>query len=69
LLAGKRRIGTVVATSGAALALLEEQEAIRQLWEHLPGYIDEAQHLADRVQGTVEDLAVKRANLRSILAR
>jgi len=69
LLAGKRRIGTVVAASGAALALLEEQEAIRQLWEQLPGYIDEAQHLADRVQGTVEDLAVKRANLRRILAK
>jgi hypothetical protein len=69
LLAGKKRIGAVVAASGAALALLEEQEAIRQLWEQLPGYIDEAQNLADRVQGTVEDLAVKRANLRRILAR
>ncbi len=69
LLTGKRRIGTVLAASGAALALLEEQEAIRQLWEQLPGYIDEAQHLADRVQSTVEDLAVKRADLRRILAR
>ena len=69
LLAGKKRLGTVVAASGAALALLEEQEAIRQFWEQLPGYIDEAQHLADRVQGTVEDLAVKRANLRRILAK
>jgi len=69
LLMGKRRIGTVLAASGAALALLEEQEAVRELFQQLPGYIDEAQRLADRVQGTVEDLAEKRASLRRILAQ
>ena len=69
LLLGKRRIGTVVAASGAALALLEEQEAVRELFQQLPGYIDEAQRLADRVQDTVEDLAEKRAHLRRILAQ
>jgi len=69
MLLGKRRIGTVVAASGAALALLEEQEAVRELFQQLPGYIDEAQRLADRVQGTVEDLAEKRANLRRILTQ
>jgi hypothetical protein len=69
LLLGKRRIGTVLAASGAALALLEEQEAVRVLFQQLPGYIDEAQRLADRVQDTVEDLAEKRASLRRILAQ
>jgi len=69
LLMGKRRIGTVVAASGAALVLLEEQEAVRELLQQLPGYIEEAQKLADRVQGTVEDLAEKRASLRRILAQ
>ena len=69
MLMGKRRIGTVVAASGAALALLEEQEAVRELFQQLPGYIDEAQRLADRVQDTVEDLAEERASLRRILAQ
>lgn len=69
LLLGKRRIGTVVAASGAALALLEEQEAVRELFQQLPGYIDEAQRLADRVQDTVEDIAEKRAQLRRILTQ
>jgi len=69
LLLGKRRIGTVLAASGAALALLEEEEAVRALFQQLPGYIDEAQRLADRVQDTVADLAEKRANLRRILTQ
>jgi len=69
LLMGHRRAGTVAAASGAALALLDQQEALRTLWKQLPGYIDEVQRVAGQVQGAVEDLARKREKLRRILAR
>ena len=69
LLFGHRRAGTVAAASGAALALLDQQAAVRALWKQLPVYIDEVQRIADQVQGTVEDLSAKRDKLRRIMAR
>jgi len=67
MLAGKRRAGTVLAASGGALTLLDQQEAVRKWWNRLPGYIEEVQRVADQVQEVAEDLAVKREKLRTLL--
>jgi hypothetical protein len=69
LLTGKRRAGTVAAASGAALALLDQQEAVRSCWNALPGCIDDVQRVLDQVQNTIEDVAAHRERLRRILAR
>lgn len=69
LLAGQRRAGTVAAAAGAALALLDQKETLSAWWNALPGYIDDIQRLLDQVQGTVEEIAIQRNNLRRIMAR
>jgi hypothetical protein len=69
LLGGKRKAGTAVAASGAALALLDQKELVQEWWERVPGYIDDAQKLADQVENVVENVATRRDTLRRILAR
>jgi hypothetical protein len=69
LLAGQRRAGMVVAASGAALALLDQQETLRSWWNALPRYIDEVQRVLNKVQDTVNDVAAKRETLQRILAK
>jgi hypothetical protein len=69
LLTGNRRAGTVAAASGAALALLDQQEALRACWNELPVYIDEVQRVLNQVQDSIEDIAAHREKLRRIMAR
>lgn len=69
LLTRRHRAGTVVAASGAALAMLDQQDTLRTWWDALPGYIDETQMLLGRVQGSVEELAAQRERLRQVLAK
>ncbi len=69
LLTGRRRAGLLTATTGTTLALLDQQETLRSWWHLLPAYIDEVQRVLNQVQGTVEDVAIKREKLRKILAR
>lgn len=69
LLTGNRRAGTVAAASGAALALLDQQEALRSYWNELPVYIDEVQRVLNQVQDSIEDIAAHREKLRRIMAR
>lgn len=67
LLTGQRRAGLAAAVSGAALALLDQQDLLRTWWKQLPGYVDQVQHLVDQVQSTVEEVAVRRESLRQVL--
>lgn len=69
LLAGKRKVGTVVAVGGAALALVDQQEVVKQWWQQLPGYLTEAQRIANSVEGAVEEVAARRESLHKILGR
>jgi hypothetical protein len=69
LLSGRKRAGLVMAASGTALALLDHEEAIRQWWEAMPGYVDRAQYVLEQVQDVVEDIAKKGESLRRALSR
>jgi hypothetical protein len=67
LLTGQRRAGLVAGVSGAALAMLDQQDLLSAWWKQLPGYVDQVQHLVDQVQNTVEEVAVRRESLRQVL--
>lgn len=67
LLTGKRRPGLLVSVAGAALAMAEERELVKQWWDALPGYLNKTQRMLDQVQETVDDLASKRDKIKSIL--
>ncbi|HET7104769.1 MAG TPA: hypothetical protein VFI20_11835 [Terracidiphilus sp.] len=68
LLAGQRRAALAAAASGTALALVDQQDTLRALWNQIPGYIDQAQTMIRKAQDAVSDVAVKRESLRSVLS-
>lgn len=69
LLSGKKRAGLAVTAAATALTLLDQQETIREWWNSLPQYLDEAQNLLDQAQITIDDLAAKREKLRAMFNR
>ncbi len=69
LLSGKRRAGLLVSAGAMALTVLDQQETVREWWHSLPKYLDQAQHLLDQAQQTVDDLASKREKLRGMFNR
>jgi hypothetical protein len=69
LVTGNRRLGLVTAVSGAALALLDQQEAVRKCWDMLPEFLEELQGMLGRTQAAVEDLSSQSQKLRQALGK
>jgi hypothetical protein len=69
LLSGKKRAGLVVTAGASALTLLDQQETVREWWDSLPRYLEDAQRLLDEAQHTIDDLAAKRDKLRAMFKR
>jgi len=69
LLSGQKRAGLVMAASGTALAMLDQEETIRRWWEALPGYVDRAQIMLEQVRDVMEDVAEKGEAVRRVLSR
>jgi hypothetical protein len=69
LVTGNRRAGLAVAATGAALAMLDQQETVKACWEVLPGYLTEIQDVLSRVQTTIEEIAEQGAKLRRALGK
>jgi len=64
LVTGHRRAGLLTALTGAALALIDQQDAVCAWWNALPGYLEEVDELLCRAQSTVEDLSAQGQKLR-----
>lgn len=69
LLSGCRRSGLLAAIVGTALAMIDQQEAVRVWWNALPVYLDEAQSLLGRVQGAVDDVSAQQEKLRQVFSQ
>jgi hypothetical protein len=69
LVTGNRRAGLAVAATGAALAMLDQQETVVACWDALPGYLTEIQDFLSRVQGTVDEIAAQGAKLRAMVGK
>ena len=67
LVTGRRKSALAVAAGGAAVALLEKPEALRDIWKGMPGYLHSAKDMLVRVEEFVEDLAAKGDKLRKTL--
>ena len=66
---GNRRAGLAVAAAGTALALLEEQDVVKEWWRTLPGYLNEAQHFLDKIEGYLQEATLQGQRLQGILRR
>ncbi len=69
LFGGKRRAGLFIATTGTALALLDQQELMRKWWAMLPYYIDDIQMLLNQAEGAVEEFAAQREKIGQVIGR
>ena len=67
LVTGKRRAGLVMALTGAALAMLDQQDAVIACWNALPGYLEDIQGFLGRAQAAVEDLSAQGQKLRRVM--
>ena len=69
LVAGKRRAGLVMALSGAALAMIDQREAVSRHWNALSGYLGAIESVAGRAQAAVEEISGQGEKLRRVLSR
>ena len=69
LVTGHRRAGLIAAASGAALALLDQKEAVAEWWSAVPGFLEELSSTLGRAQSAVEDISSQGHKLRETLGR
>jgi hypothetical protein len=69
LLSGKHRLGLVAAAAGTSLALIDQQDAMKNWWSRLPGYIAQVQNVLNQVEEAVDEFAKQREKIGSVLGR
>jgi hypothetical protein len=69
LVTGYRKAGLIAAATGAALAMLDQQEAVREWWNKLPGFLEEMHTTLGKAQTAVEDLSAQGEKLREMICR
>ncbi|MGD0735994.1 MAG: hypothetical protein ABR976_12645 [Terracidiphilus sp.] len=67
LMGRQRRAGLAVACVGTALALIDQEDAVRACWDAIPGYLDHAERALAQLQEVVRDVADNRDKLGRIL--
>jgi hypothetical protein len=67
LISGKRKSGIAVAAAGAAVALLENPEAVKSAWESMPRVVRSGQDFLVRVEDFIEELNKQGARWRKVL--
>jgi len=69
LLTGNRRAGLLTAITGAALAMLDQKDAVCAWWDALPGYLQDADEWLGRAQTAVTDFSIQGQKLRQVLGK
>ena len=67
LLTGRRRSGVAVAAAGAAVALMENPQAVRDAWNSLPRIMRSGQDFMVRLEDFVDELNKQGIRLRKVL--
>lgn len=67
LATGRRRAGLAVTAAGSLVALLEESDNVREIWDKLPTYIQTAQEALGRFETFVQDLAEQGDKIRRVI--
>jgi hypothetical protein len=68
LLTGRRKSALAVAAAGAAVALLENPDMVRDAWEAMPRLIRNGQDFLARAEEFIEELEKQGIHLRKVVA-
>ena len=67
LAGGRRRSGVAFAAAGAAVALLEDPQAVRNSWNAIPGWLRAGQDFLVRMEDFVDELNKQAVRLRDVV--
>jgi hypothetical protein len=68
LVTGRRKSALAVAAAGAAVALLENPEAVRDFWDQMPRYLRSSQDFLVRIEDFMEELNKQGVRLRKAVS-
>jgi hypothetical protein len=68
LIAGRRKSALAVAAAGAAVALLENPDMVRDAWDAMPRIVRTGQDFLTRLEDFVEELNKQGIRLRKVVA-
>lgn len=69
LIAGRRKTALAVSAAGAAVALLENPELVREAWNAMPNAIRSGQDFLVRIEDFVEELNKQAQHVRKVLVQ
>jgi hypothetical protein len=69
LLTGKHRAALLAASTGTALAMLDQQKTVEAWWIALPGLIDDAGRMLTQVEGVMGNLNAQRDKIRALVKK
>ena len=67
LLSGRRKAGLLTAATGASLALLDQQQTVKDWWHDLPSYIGNVQNVLHQAQETLDDVEARRQKIAQLI--
>jgi hypothetical protein len=68
LITGRRKSALAVSAAGAAVALLENPEIVREAWNSMPRMVRASQDFLVRIEDFVEELNKQGVRVRKVLA-
>ena len=68
LVTGRRKSGLALAATGAAVALLENPETVRDFWEQVPNLLRSSQDFLVRIEDFMEELNKQGIRLRKAVS-
>ncbi len=68
LVTGRRKSALAVAAAGAAVALLENPEAVREFWDEVPRLLRSSQDFLVRIEDFMEELNKQGVRLRKAVS-
>ena len=69
LASGKRKAGLTVAAAGTILALAEDPQGVKKVWNSIPDYLDSGHSLLSRFERFIAELTAQGEKLRSVVEK
>jgi len=69
LLTGRRKAALTASGLGAAVILTEDPEAIKDLWQRVPDYLQDGHEMLGRLEGVLDGITEQGSRVRQLVRR